>query len=153
LRTWSVTLASTCELACSVIPCCTKGANPSFSTRTRYSPSGNSGRTYWPAESLADERDWLVPMLVAVTAAPGTTAPVASRTVPLMVPDVCAWIAVPCAKMIRTNLVIVSLRSLFAKDHIFKQVLGQLCAGALSQGLQALWANRKCAGLSGRTIA
>ena len=57
--------------------------NPDASTSTLYSPMGMVRMAYWPSLLETTWKVALVPVLVARgTVAPGTTAPVGSRTTP-----------------------------------------------------------------------
>src|SRR5438874_9483938 len=51
-----------------------------------YRPTGSARMRYPPVSSLDVVRTWLVPALVALIAAPPTTAPVGSCTVPRIEP-------------------------------------------------------------------
>src|SRR5207247_10197984 len=82
----SVTSPRTVLAAFSVIPERTIGRNPSFSTRTSYGPTGRLAAVYPPASLLCDSDTSLVLTLVTITRALGTTAPVESATVPVIVP-------------------------------------------------------------------
>src|SRR5438128_9012998 len=63
---------------------------PSSSLFTVYGPGGSAGKSYRPTSLLEVVRVALVALLITVTVAPGTTAPVESFTSPVMVPSVCA---------------------------------------------------------------
>ena len=84
--TSSVTSILTRWLTPSSIPESAAVLNPAISPVTRYVPVGSEGAVYSPAPSLVTVRVSPVPVLVIVTFAPATTAPVESTTVPTMVP-------------------------------------------------------------------
>jgi hypothetical protein len=64
----------------------TSGESPTTSTVSLTAPScGSSRSAYSPAASVTASRENAVPRFVAVTVAPGTTAPCASLTLPRMV--------------------------------------------------------------------
>src|SRR6516164_8477724 len=68
------------------IPCLTKLANPWRATVMLYAPVGRLGNVYAPASLVCVSRVWPVPVCVALTEAPGTTAPDVSVTVPTIDP-------------------------------------------------------------------
>src|SRR4029077_16084910 len=62
--------------------------NPGSSTTTWYDPGGRSGSVYAPCWLVTADSVTPVATCVTVTVAPGTTAPVASLTVPVSVPRI-----------------------------------------------------------------
>jgi hypothetical protein len=67
-------------------PLTVEGRKPSFSNLTVYVPTGNCGTVNSPAAFEGRVKVTPVWVLVRVTLAPGMTAPVASNTVPLIIP-------------------------------------------------------------------
>src|SRR5581483_11928156 len=70
---------------------CTKSLNPVDLIVTLYSPGCNSGALKYPLSSAVSVVSALVASLCTTTLACGTTAPVASSTVPVIAPCVCVW--------------------------------------------------------------
>src|SRR5262249_8750661 len=71
-------------------PLRTERLNPGCSAATWYAPGTRNGAMYSPAWLVGQIEETLVSRFVTVTFALATTAPVASRTEPTIVPEV-AW--------------------------------------------------------------
>ena len=82
-----VKLTRTVASICSWTACVTV-RKPCSSALTTYGPGGNAGKLYAPESLLTDSRAAFVPVFVAVTVAPGMSAPDESFTSPVIVPRV-----------------------------------------------------------------
>src|SRR5579884_520342 len=90
--TLSVTSTRTVLFATTAMPVCVELLKPSFWTFSSYAPGGKVGKSYPPVSLVTASRDCFVSMLVSVTRAPATTAPLASFTFPTIEPY-SAWAA------------------------------------------------------------
>src|SRR5262245_51999213 len=83
----STTMRSFTERA---TPRTTRGSKPESVNVTSYCPMGSSGAVYCPCSLVTRSIVWLVPTCLSVTVTPGSTPPLPSVTVPMMVPVV-SW--------------------------------------------------------------
>src|SRR5216684_1112771 len=93
-------LTSPSEVAMSVTTVVPK---PSLLTVNRKVPSANSGKLNFPVSSVVTVRSCPVVGFESLTVAPGTTAPWASRTVPVIRPGNSWATELPTAKVISTT--------------------------------------------------
>jgi hypothetical protein len=83
------------------MPVRSKVRKPCRDTCSLYGPVGRFGNRYAPVSSVTAVRVTLVSTCVTVTVTPGSTAPLSSRTAPLICAVACAQAADAARRMIK----------------------------------------------------